>query len=732
MIDLSQAKHNPVMEEIVDVVCAKTQNTDRSYFRIATAFFLAKMAAVQRVTVNTNVFGEIPINVYSIALATSGYGKGHSVNILEQGFLGAFAKEFMSKTFPQLAETRMALLAEERALIKGTEQELELDKMMKAFDRMGPYLFTFDSGTSPAVKQMRNKLLMAEAGSINFQMDEVGSNIDTNLEVFTTFLELFDQGLSKQKLTKNTSDSQRDEDIMGKTPANMLAFGTHSKLLDGGSIEDTFYSLLSTGYARRCIFAWGESDRKASHQMTPEEIYKALVASSNNASMMHLSDHFLLLADPAYHKFVIQLEEAEAIKLIEYKVECEKAADKLPEQKEIEKAELSHRYFKALKLAGAFAFIDRSNTVTMEHLLQAILLVEESGQAFKKILNREKAYVKLARFFASEPESRFTHADLHEALPFYKTGMGARSELMSLAIAWGYKNNIIIQKTFEEGIEFFQGTSLKETNLSELMVSISNHEAFHYTNAQLTWEDMLELVRTPMGTQTFCHWVNHWVEGGANLDANGIGTGHRAENKVHPGFNLIVLDVDEGASLAQVQDLLQDYRYIMYTTKRHQTDGLDRFRVILPTNYILELDAADYTQFMQSIADWLPFEVDNTHQRSKKWLTNDGDVYENEGALFDVLRFIPKTTRHEQHMNQQKAVASMDAAERWFAERMASGDRNNQMIKFALFLVDSGFSDTEVHKAVHSFNKKLANGLPASEIDSTIMKTVGRKIAERE
>ena len=74
----------------------------------------------------------------------------------------------------------------------------------------------------------------------------------------------------------------------------------------------------------------------------------------------------------------------------------------------------------------------------------------------------------------------------------------------------------------------------------------------------------------------------------------------------------------------------------------------------------------------------------------------------------------------------------MDAAERWFAERMASGDRNNQMIKFALFLVDSGFSDTEVHKAVHSFNKKLANGLPASEIDSTIMKTVGRKIAERE
>lgn len=732
MINLTGVTHHPALEEIVEVVCAKTQNTDKGFYRVAAAFFLAKMAAVQRVTVLTKDRGEIPVNVYAIALATSGYGKGHSVNIFEDGFLGGFSKEFMGKTFPALAEARMSLLAEERALIKGTEQEVELDKLMKAFDRTGPYLFTFDSGTSPAVKQMRNKLLMADAGAINFQMDEVGSNIENNLEVFTTFLELFDQGLSKQKLTKNTSDSQRDEDMFGKTPANMLAFGTYSRLLDGGPTETAFYSLLETGYARRCLFAWGETDRKASHQLTPEEIYRNLIQSSNNVTVTKWSDHFIKLADPAFHKFVITMEDDEAIKLIEYKVACEKAADLLPDQKEIEKAELSHRYFKALKLAGTFAFIDRSCTVTMTHLLQAILLVEESGAAFKKIINREKSYVKLARFFASEPDNRFTHADLHEALPFYKTGMAARAELMSLAIAWGYKNNIIIQKTFEEGIEFYQGKSLKETNMDEMMLSVSTHEAFHYTNVVLPWDELAQMVKTPIGTQEFCHWANHWLEGGANVDENGIGNGHRAELKVHPGFNMIVLDVDGGASLAQVQDLLQQYRYMMYTTKRHQTDGVDRFRVILPANYVLELDAADYTAFMEAIADWLPFEVDDTHQRSKKWLTNDGEVFVNDGELFDVLRFVPKTTRHEEHKNQQKAVASMDAAERWFAERIASGNRNNQMIKFALFLVDSGYTDEEVSKAVHSFNKKLSNGLPASEIDSTIMKTVARKCSERE
>ena len=62
---------------------------------------------------------------------------------------------------------------------------------------------------------------------------------------------------------------------------------------------------------------------------------------------------------------------------------------------------------------------------------------------------------------------------------------------------------------------------------------------------------------------------------------------------------------------------------------------------------------------------------------------------------------------------------------------MASGNRNNQMIKFALALVDSGMNLIEVQKAVLSFNDKLSNKLAEDEINSTIMVTVGKRLSNK-
>ena len=86
-IDLSTVPHHPVVEDIVDVLCNKTQNIDRGFFRAEVAYFLAKMASCMRATIVTKDRGEIPVNLYVLALATSGFGKGHSVNIVEDQFL---------------------------------------------------------------------------------------------------------------------------------------------------------------------------------------------------------------------------------------------------------------------------------------------------------------------------------------------------------------------------------------------------------------------------------------------------------------------------------------------------------------------------------------------------------------------------------------------------------------------------------------------------------------------
>lgn len=710
MLDLSNVEHHPAIEEIVDILCKKTQNTDRKFFRVEVAYFLGKMAASMRVKVYTKDRGDIPVNIYALATAVSGSGKGYSINILEDLFLKGFKTRFMEDTFPVIADQNLWRHANRRAARNGSDPATEHEKIEKEFNQLGALAFTFDSGTPAAVKQMRQKLLYADLGSINLQIDEIGSNLLGSTDILNVFLELYDQGLVKQKLTKNTAENTRSEELDGKTPANVLMFGTPSKLLDGGPTEDAFISFLETGYARRCLFAYGQRIR-AAERLTAEEIFHNLIEPVNQNLIDKWYNLFTDLADVTNYDYRIEIPDDVAIALLQYKIDCEKIADDLPEIDEIKKSELSHRYFKALKLAGAYTFIDRMPFITMDNLQSAIKLVEESGEAFQNIFNREKAYMKLAKYLA-DVDTDQTHADLHEALPFYKSSIGARNEMMQLASGWGYKHHILIKKSYIDGIEFFNADTLEETDTDKMRISYSNHYAYNYLGEEVPFDKLHQLTQLPD-----YNWCNHYFK-----------NGHRAEENLILGFNMVVLDVDETATLAQAHDLLTEYKFMTYTTKRH-TNEANRFRLLIPINYKLLLDQEDYKEFMQGIINWLPFKVDESaNQRSRKWSTFNGAYHYNDGVLFDALKFIPKTSKNEIYKQNYQQIENLDNLERWFAQKMVNGNRNNQMIKFALALVDSGLTFAEIESRVFRFNKQLSNGLTEDELRSTVLITVARKL----
>lgn len=705
--------HHPIVEQIVDMLCTKTQNTDRKFFRIEVAFFLAKMAASMRAKLSTKDRGEIPINVYALALATSGSGKGFSVSLLENDYLSGFQQRFMEETFPVIAEQHLWDLANKKGARHGTDPNDEFEKIEKEFRQTGALAFTFDSGTTPAVKQLRHKLLMSQIGSINFQVDEVGSNLESSMDLLTLFLELYDQGMVKQKLTKNTNDNQRGEELQGKTPTNMLMFGTPSKLLDGGKVEELFYSLLDTGYARRCLFAFGHRIR-AAESLTAAQIYKKLSTPTNKRAVEAIYNHFVALADPAKYNWTIDVPDDVAIRLLEYKIECEKIADTLPDHEEIKKSEITHRYFKALKLAGTYAYIDEELELSMDNLLSAIKLVEESGSAFQELLNRDKPYMKLAKYLAA-CGSEQTHADLTESLPFYGRSNAARNEMVSMATAWGYRQHIMIKKHFIDGIEFFKGETLEETDLDKIKVSYSDHFAYNYLNEEVPFEQLPQLF-----TAKGYNWCNHFLK-----------NGHRAEDNVQQGFNLVVLDVDGGTPTFVAHDLLKEYKLITYTTKR-STDLDHRFRIIMPINYNLLLDTDDYEAFMGNIVKWLPFKIDeDANQRCRKWLSHEGaTVHVQDGKLLDALAFVPKTQKNEQYLQQYQSIENLDNLERWFAQRIATGNRNNQMLKYAMALYDSGYNYGDIERRVIAFNNQLSNKLHEDELRSTILISVAKKFTK--
>jgi len=719
MKTFEEMNHHPESEKLVEILQAKTQNEDPLFFRVMVAYYWSMVASMMRANVVSANRGKIPVNMYAFNLAPSGSGKTLSTNIMEDEVLEQFRYTFTENTFPLLAKRNIPKIAQRRAIRWGTDPDDEEQRAAREFDNSGPLLFSFDSATVPAIKQARHKLLMAEAGSLNLMIDEIGNNLASTREAFDAYLELFDVGKIKQKLVKNTTDNARAEEIVGKTPANLMCFGVPTALLNGGKIEEDFYDLLETGLARRCFFGYHRS-HKRKVGMTPQEMFQQQTAGGTDQFIEDLSDHMGDMADMVHANKEIQIEDPIALLFIEYQLACEAKAEEYPEHEELRRAELCHRHFKAMKLAGSYAFIDGSPTVTEDHAYYAIKLAEESGRAFDEVLTRDRPYVKLAKYIAAIARP-VTQADLVEDLPFYKGTNSQKQDMMSLAIAWGYQNNIVVKKQFNDGVEFLRGETLEETDLSELLVSYSTDIARNYLGDTAKWSELHKMTNAEN-----IHWANHHFN-----------AGHRCEDEAIPGFNLVVLDIDNGVPLSTAQNLLQDYKALFYTTKSHQVEKngvvCDRYRIVLPTNYKLELDRKEYKDFMTNLFTWLPFEVDEaTGQRARKWLsTSSPDYIYQDGELLDVLPFIPKTSKNEEFKKRNLDVAGLDNLERWILNNSGDGNRNNMLLRFGMILVDAGFDYEDCRQKVASLNAKMPDKLDEEEIMATIMVSLSKAISNR-
>lgn len=693
---------------------AKTQNDNPLFFRILTAYYFSKIASMMRTNIKTHDRGTIPVSLYAINLSVSGTGKGHSTNIMEEQVIHKFKKNFLNNTFEEVAKKNLAKLANFRATKYADDPDETLERVEKEFDLLGPLLFSFDSGTTPAVKQMRHKLLMANAGSMNFECDEIGNNIASINELLTTFLELYDVGKVKQKLIKNTTENRRNEEIEGKTPTNMLLFGTPNKVLNGSKEEETFISMLDTGYARRCLFGL-QTKSNGFKDMSASDLYDIMTDTSSVDYLDAISNHFGNLADILNFNITLTMTKDVSLHIIEYKTHCTKIAYDLGDHEDILRTEIEHRYYKALKLAGAFAFINGDHEITEDILYSAIKLVEESGKAFESILSRDRNYVKLAKYIGGN-KGELTQVDLTEDLPFYKGGEAQKRDLMNLAVAWGYKNNVVIRRAFRDGIEMLQGDCLEETNIDKVIISYSQELAAGYQPDVAPFKDLHKLTTLSGYHYTAHHFIDNY----------------RSSIKAIPGFNLLILDVDSGISMDTAKDLLSEYMALFATTKRHTPDN-HRFRIIMPLSHTLKLVPENYSKFMMNVFNWLPFEVDEaTKDISRKWMAYSGTYDYQDGKLLNALTFIPETSKEEEYKKLISDTSNLNNLERWFYTNTDNGNRSNQMIKYAYALVDKGLALEDIKNALYSFNHKIKDGLTETEINSTILISTAKSIAKRD
>lgn len=715
-----EMKYHPLTEEIIDTLMMTTQSSDRQLFRVMLIYYWAVCATHMRANIVGWFSNRLPLNIYSICLAESGTGKGYTVNTMENNILQHFRSTFMNETFPAAAEDGLMDIATHRATKRGTNFDEEYNKLEKEYNDAGTLFFCFSAATSAAIKQIRHKLIIANAGSLNYQVDEIGNNLSTTDDVLPLMLELYDRGDTKEKLIKNSTENKRIEQLDGFTPTNMLLFGTSSSLMNGGETENKFLSLLEAGYARRSFFSYSTEANKNT-SLTAEQIVEMMFNQHHEELYEDVANHLEAIADVTNLDREINIPREACLYLVKYKLNCEARARELKSHQRILKAELQHRYFKVLKAAACYAFLDNLDEISIQYLEYAIRVAEDSGRQLATLLNPEKDFMRLAKFLC-ETGNDVTFADIEVGLPCFTGSNTRKQDMVVNAMAYGYKNNILITKKFVDQILFLNAKELEETNLDELFISISDHEARDYINEVVPFEELEDL-----GNNKHMHWINHHLE-----------DGYRDREHIIPGFNCIVLDVDDGTPIEAAMRIFAGYYAIFYDTKS-STPQYNRYRIVLPISHILELDQEDYAEFMQNIISTVPFEIDSSVcEREHKWLTWDAgadviDSYwengvEKEAQLFNVLEYIPRTSKNEERIKRIKHYDNLDGLQHWVMSTTGEGNRNKQLYRYAMILVDKGMDYQSIFDSVKQMNDGLRDGISEKEIANTIMKSVALKI----
>jgi hypothetical protein len=700
---------NIIQENIVDLLCSYTNIKNKAFFRIIVLYKLAIIATMMRVGVSFMRTERIPPNIYSIALAPSGFSKGKSMNILNQMFSG-FRDIFKNRLFYSYPEEHIKKIANFYNMKYGIPVNDKLAELRTQYFNSAKFIYEFPIATIEGIRSLRTKLSIAGIGSTNMVIDEIGSTIRNQLikDSITYGLETYDLGLATPKLLKYNGEEAYDANV----PNNILMFGSQSTLLDNGESEKSFIEFLEAGYARRLLFAVEE--KQSIVIKSAEERYVEILSNEQSIMFEHLKDKFTKLADFNLIGKQYKLDKHLCLKLLDYENKCVQAAEDMPASYILQKIEMKHRYWKVIKIAGIYAFIESRNEITETDINDAIELVEESGDNLYKLLQSEPKYITLAKHFKENVGKSITNVDLSKELIFYNSLKDTeKKNLLNMAIAYGYKNGIIIQKEVVNDIEFYKTKLYENSDLDNLLISYSNDIAKGFLPRKIKFENLHKAVTQSKNYFAVHHFIN----------------GERKSDNVIQGFNMFVIDIDKDLSIKCFKELMADYKYLLYTTKSH-TEDCNRFRVIFPMSNILRLNIDEYRHFYERFIDWLPFNVDTACKDiARAWATNNGEYFYNEGKLINVFDFLNDNTVYKNQFI--KGTRSLEPLERWFVENIESGNRNHMLYRYAIYISNTTNDVEYIRRMVLNLNDKLKEPLGIKEIDHTIMQSIKTKVGEK-
>ena len=705
---IDREKLNPTVNEIVSTVLRVKDDIPVPMIVVMINYALAEMTASLRTKLELYDGTTKPLNNYSYVFAESGVGKDVTMSALNRVFIEAF-KERMEKGFNKHKENYWS----ERAMtLIDSEDEDDVDEIIKEEKRMvSPFSYRISSGTLAGVSKSRVTYSKYNICAVNLVIDELGSNYGMIRELIALMLSSYEDGATEGRQLKSESVV-----AVSGVPSNFIGYSSPALAFDGGSTEKMIMADLSQGMARRSFVAYAV--RPKPKKMTAKERVKMIRgnADTNEESLKELNAKFSKLASPKnMYQHVTISEEAEIINM-EYHMKCEALSESKNDLSEQERIELVNRAWKAIRLAGVYAFIDDHREIKPEHIEQAIFVAEMSGEAFKKVMNQPKVFERMFQFIANRKET--TEVDL-ENQKWYSGNMRNKRDLLGLAKAYGYKQDHLFRVKDIEGIDFYSFLAMPKTDPNKVIISASKDITKGYKKLNVSFDDLYSLV----------------TKDGFMYSAGTFKGGHRNKENYKQEQNLIIIDIDDGLKLSTAKLMLSDYKCLIATTKSHQKDkkGLvcDRFRIIFIADKTIKLDSETYGEFMANVYDHLGLPADQSCKDSSRFYYGaEGEYWYSEGdKLIEIEPLIPDGEKANEIKIHRDSIgySSLDGLEKFYISEEPNG-RNNAMNRYSLVLKDDGYDYDSIEKKVIELNEKFGEPMSMKELNGTVLKSIKRKM----
>ena len=650
-------------------------------------FVLSSIAGMSRQQFETMNHKMQYSNFFGVSMAGSGAGKDTALKAAQNMFekqIEAYT-DIVKKNFDELGGN----------LPDGTVINGEVDYLV-------PQSYSFPlRGSVEGMMRAGNYYNKTNIGSLNVISTEFGS--EYNPEVLPVLTTLWQDA----KADGSTNVNQKYPPIFD-VPTNTLLFGSASAFHKNDKKHAYLEEAIESGFARRCNFVWVEAGK--------------IISVSNEDNRTTLQEYA--------EQIVVLLRKQEAIRfsseakkaLLEYREKLVEDNNDAPSDwaairvSSIDKIE---------RMCSLIALADLSMTIEQSHIEYAIDISERSFEAMGFILTPHAQYKQMYKVLES-------HSQGLSQTEFIDFGVKIKTKA-----DWTFQVENLkdlarrMNKRIKEAGPRLVLRDLEVSDLSKMIISTSvNHSRkpemeINFKSQEVQFFGSGMTVESLINSQTQSYCLNHFEATDRAPD------GHRKKDHVIPGQNMIAWDIDEGMSIEEMQTILTQYKYILYTTKSHKKDknGIicDRFRVIIPTKTNFYVNPEEHKGLYENLSKVLeiPSYDVATRNQGRLWFTNKEAkvIAKNDGELLDVRCCIPET-EVSQHIIPNIENLEFDEADRRIAGMQkyvlingVGGNRNNVIFALVKFIIDMG---GDVERITHETNQMLLEPLSDTEVNTII------------